>query len=94
MDTRQNHIGESTRPAAVPCDIGLDRRAFLGLAAAGVSAMCAGGTTATAVARSQQPIVPPKPQHLMCEFIVDPLGIDTARPRLSWQLASQRRGFT
>ena len=92
MDTQQNHIGESTRPATLPCDIGLDRRAFLGMAAAGVSAMCAGGTTATAAAKSQQPIVPPKPQHLMCEFIVDPLGIDTTHPRLSWQLTSQSRG--
>jgi len=29
---------------------------------------------------------------LRCEYLVDPLGIDTPRPRLSWMLASNRRG--
>jgi alpha-L-rhamnosidase len=26
------------------------------------------------------------PEHLRCEYLVDPLGIDTAQPRLSWEL--------
>jgi alpha-L-rhamnosidase len=31
-------------------------------------------------------------QHLRCEYRKDPLGIDAVRPRLSWQIASDRRG--
>jgi alpha-L-rhamnosidase len=31
-------------------------------------------------------------QGLRCEYLVDPLGIDEAVPRLSWQLASENRG--
>lgn len=30
--------------------------------------------------------------HLRCEYLVNPLGIDEPAPRLSWQLASDRRG--
>ncbi|HWL14679.1 MAG TPA: family 78 glycoside hydrolase catalytic domain [Opitutus sp.] len=30
--------------------------------------------------------------HLRCEYLVDPLGIDERAPRLSWALASDRRG--
>ncbi len=30
--------------------------------------------------------------HPRCEFLTDPLGIEVARPRLSWELASPRRG--
>lgn len=30
--------------------------------------------------------------HLLTEFLENPLGIDVPRPRLSWQIASQRRG--
>lgn len=30
--------------------------------------------------------------HLRCEYLVDPLGIGTAEPRLSWVLSSDRRG--
>lgn len=29
---------------------------------------------------------------LRCEYLVDPLGLDELAPRLSWQLASERRG--
>lgn len=32
------------------------------------------------------------PAHPTCEYIADPLGIDTAKPRFSWQIESQRRG--
>jgi len=30
-------------------------------------------------------------EHLRCEYLVNPLGIDTAAPRLSWVLRSDRR---
>jgi len=31
-------------------------------------------------------------QHLRCEYLDNPLGIDAARPRLSWVLKSDQRG--
>ena len=31
-------------------------------------------------------IAPPRPEHLRCEYRVDPLGIDVAQPRLSWEI--------
>jgi hypothetical protein len=30
--------------------------------------------------------------HLRCEYLVDPLGIDVVKPRLSWVMESARRG--
>ena len=33
-----------------------------------------------------------KVTHLTCESLVDPLGIDSPRPRFCWQLESDRRG--
>jgi alpha-L-rhamnosidase len=30
--------------------------------------------------------------HLRCEYLTNPLGIDVARPRLSWVIESNRRG--
>jgi alpha-L-rhamnosidase len=33
-------------------------------------------------------------QNLRCEYCVNPLGIDTQKPRLSWTLAAERRGET
>jgi len=32
------------------------------------------------------------PERLRCEYRVNPLGIDVAQPRLSWQLRDKRRG--
>lgn len=32
------------------------------------------------------------PTHLRCEYRTNPLGVDTARPRLSWWIESDRRG--
>ena len=32
------------------------------------------------------------PEHLHCEYRVNPLGIDVAKPRLSWELRDPRRG--
>ncbi len=34
----------------------------------------------------------PEPSDLRCEYLVNPLGIDSAKPRLSWVLESHRRG--
>lgn len=33
-----------------------------------------------------------KPDHLRCEYLVDPLGIDVDKPSLSWQLLSEQQG--
>src|SRR4051794_25289367 len=32
-----------------------------------------------------------RPDSLKCEYRIDPLGIDTMKPRLSWILVSQER---
>ena len=32
------------------------------------------------------------PAKLRCEYLMDPLGIDTEKPRLSWVLQSAKRG--
>lgn len=32
-----------------------------------------------------------KPTELKCEYLVNPIGIDAERPRLSWALESARR---
>ncbi len=32
------------------------------------------------------------PTNLRCEYLVDPLGIDQAQPRLSWEMVDSRRG--
>ncbi len=34
----------------------------------------------------------PSLDHLRCEYKVDPIGIDSPQPRLSWQLRSHERG--
>src|SRR5437016_10322831 len=34
----------------------------------------------------------PTPVQLRCEYLVNPLGIDVSRPRLSWMLNDDRRG--
>ena len=33
-----------------------------------------------------------RPMELRCEYLKDPLGIDTTKPRFSWMIASDRRG--
>jgi alpha-L-rhamnosidase len=38
------------------------------------------------------PLVMKQPKNLRCEYFVNPLGIDSPRPRLSWQLDDERRG--
>ena len=32
------------------------------------------------------------PQNLRCEYRVEPRGIDSGQPRLSWNLSSDERG--
>ena len=32
------------------------------------------------------------PQHLRCEYLTDPMGIDETAPRLSWEMDDSRRG--
>ncbi|MFO7170388.1 MAG: glycoside hydrolase family 78 protein [Chloroflexota bacterium] len=32
------------------------------------------------------------PHKLVCEYLVNPIGLDVRQPRLSWQLSAQRRG--
>jgi hypothetical protein len=32
------------------------------------------------------------PTNLRCEYLTDPLGIESTRPRLSWVIESARRG--
>ena len=44
----------------------------------------------TAQAQSQ----PPLPSQLRCEYREKPLGVDVARPRMSWVLESGQRGAT
>ena len=34
----------------------------------------------------------PQPGHLRCEYLANPLGIDVARPRFTWQMAADRPG--
>ncbi len=47
--------------------------------------MCIGGLTSAFAAEIIQP------GELRCEYHVNPLGIDNAKPRLSWQLESDQR---
>src|SRR6187549_1357032 len=35
---------------------------------------------------------PGAPAHLRCEYLVDPLGVESPRPRLSWELTDHSRG--
>jgi len=41
---------------------------------------------------SPAPQQPGPPQHLRCEYLTDPLGIDRTSPRLSWEMVDSRRG--
>ncbi len=36
--------------------------------------------------------VPPAPERLRCEYLVDPLGLDETSPRFSWELQDARQG--
>ncbi len=47
---------------------------------------------AVPLANNDFPRPAPIISHLTCEYHIDPLGIDVLRPRLSWQMQSDRRG--
>ncbi len=73
----------------------LDRRKFLGLAASvpALHAIVATGDPTTKSEPVNRPTTPPPgADHLTCEFLTNPLGIDARQPRLGWQLTSQDRG--
>jgi alpha-L-rhamnosidase len=55
-----------------------------------VAASLLGFAASAALAAAAGPA--PSVTHLRCEYKVDPLGIDVAQPRLSWQLRSPERG--
>jgi alpha-L-rhamnosidase len=48
-----------------------------------------GAFTLATIAHATEPL---RVTGLTCEFAVDPLGVDVAKPRLSWRLESDRRG--
>ncbi|MBV9469746.1 MAG: family 78 glycoside hydrolase catalytic domain [Abitibacteriaceae bacterium] len=54
----------------------------------GTFTLAANSRTRT-IALANQPVTV---QELKCEYMADPLGIDTLRPRLSWKLISNQRG--
>jgi alpha-L-rhamnosidase len=34
------------------------------------------------------------PKHLLCEYLTNPIGVDTENPRLRWQISDKREGAT
>ncbi len=50
--------------------------------------LVAGSPSVSAAAKAPAPSV----AHLRCEYKVDPIGIDSLKPRLSWRLESEARG--
>lgn len=68
---------------------GLDRRRFLGLAAAGAAGVAAAPLLGTATAPSTAAAADPAgaaPSRLLTSLLPEGLGIETRRPRLSWQV--------
>ncbi len=93
---------EPHSPAAPPepvggsgCSLGMDRRSFLGLTAS-VTALYLAGESDRSPAVSGVTISTDhsslRADHLRCEFLLNPLGIDIRKPRLGWQLVSPMRG--
>ena len=60
------------------------RKSFFSIA---LSSLLLAGLPGFLVAQS-----PCTPVHLQCEYLIDPIGIDAAHPRLSWQLQDNRPG--
>jgi alpha-L-rhamnosidase len=58
----------------------------------GLLVACGVCWTAAAPARVEAADKAGPPANLRCEYRINPLGIDVARPRLSWQLQDSRRG--
>jgi alpha-L-rhamnosidase len=59
------------------------------LALVAVAALLGSSTPAPWCAAANAPTL--APARLRCEYLVNPLGIDVPRPRLSWELVSDRR---
>ncbi|HEX9190162.1 MAG TPA: hypothetical protein VGB87_24000, partial [Vicinamibacteria bacterium] len=59
------------------------------LSSAALAALASLAAAALAAAPAPAPL---SVAGLLCEYKVDPLGIDVAQPRLSWQLRSGSRG--
>ncbi len=93
---------EPLSPAAPPeplggsgCSHGMGRRIFLGLTASATALYLAGeADRSPAVSGATISMVHSSlcADHLRCEFVLNPLGIDIRKPRLGWQLASELRG--
>ncbi|MEN6335884.1 MAG: hypothetical protein ABFE01_16650, partial [Phycisphaerales bacterium] len=66
-------------------------RAYRSILAATIVTACVGGIL-TAAADAGPFGGGLEPQDLRCEYLVNPLGIGVAEPRLSWTLESGRRG--
>ncbi|WP_165221750.1 family 78 glycoside hydrolase catalytic domain [Aquisphaera insulae] len=75
-------LGRAGRAAGFAC----------GLAAAGFALAFALSPLIAAPARMATEDGPLKPAELKCEYRVDPMGLDAARPRLSWIVTSAGRG--
>ena len=50
------------------------------------------GSVVAPFALAAQAEMPLEATHLRCEYEVDPLGIDVAKPRFSWELSSTEKG--
>ncbi len=57
--------------------------------AGALAAVTLAGATVAAFAQAGAPL-----ENLRCEYLVNPLGIDVEKPRLSWVIASRTRGRT
>jgi alpha-L-rhamnosidase len=56
-----------------------------------VAVICLGSLAATGI-RAGTATAALTPENLRCEYLVNPLGIGTAQPRLSWTVRSNERG--
>ena len=93
MNQPGKHDRKSEQHNSIAHAGGMNRRKFLVLAAAGTSALCTIGAADTAIALPTPAILSSTHvHHLTCEFMVDPSGIDTVKPRLGWQLAPEVHG--
>src|SRR5215208_3185690 len=49
------------------------------------------GNCPAATPARASPMTPMQPTNLRCEYFVNPIGIDAARPRLSWQIDAPKQ---
>src|SRR2546421_71163 len=60
----------------------------MGRTLAGLVTLMVVATTATSAA----PPAGPRVDHLRCEYLANPLGVDVPNPRLSWAVSADARG--